>query len=105
MNGKWKLVEPSFTQRKFLEDLWFIWGNNGLQHTMSNHKFIQGILEHGEYDAKFYKPDRSLVSIVDSILGSEVRRISHGKCEKCGKATFNEVNVSGRWAFWCGCAI
>lgn len=90
-------------QRKFLEDLWFIWGNGGPKHTVGNHKFIQSIIERGDDDRKFFKPDKGLVNVVDSILSGKVRRHSFGKCEKCNKRTLNEVDVCGRWAFWCGC--
>jgi len=96
-------MEITIEQRRFLEDLWFIWGNGGPKHSMSNHKFIQGIIERGDDDRKFFKPDKDLIRVVDSILSSEVRRVGVDKCEKCNKRTQNEVNVSGRWAFWCGC--
>ena len=98
-----KEVTITRPQKHFLEDLWFVWGNNGPKHSMDNHKFIQGILERGDYDTKFFSPAQPLVQAVDSILSSQVRRENNGRCEKCGKRTFNEVNVQGRWAFWCGC--
>lgn len=98
-----KSVTITASQRKFLEDLWFLWGNNGRLHTMSNHKFIQCILERGDYDTKFFSPNKLLVSVVDSILSSEVRRETQGRCEKCAARTFNEIKVLDRWAHWCGC--
>lgn len=57
------------SQRHSLDDLWFIWGNGGSKHTMSNHKFIQRILEHGIDNRDFYKPDTELIAIVDEFLG------------------------------------
>lgn len=42
-------------QRKKLEALWFIYGNGGKKATLGNHKFIQGLLEHGENNLKTYK--------------------------------------------------
>lgn len=41
-------------QRKKLEKLWFIYGNNGKKHTHCNHRYIQNILEHGEDSELFY---------------------------------------------------
>ena len=58
-------------QRKKLEDLWFTYGNNGRYHSMSNHKFIQGFLEHGEDRRGFYRPNEKLVRLVDSILNKK----------------------------------
>ena len=55
-------------QRHALEDLWFLWGNNGKKHTMANHKFIQRILESNEDHRDFYNPDPELIKIVDGIL-------------------------------------
>jgi len=48
-------------QRKALEGLWFLYGNNGPQHTWGNHKFIQGILERGEDDREFFKKPARVV--------------------------------------------
>lgn len=39
-------IELSADQRKQLEDLWFIYGNGGRKSNLSNHKFIQGLLEY-----------------------------------------------------------
>jgi hypothetical protein len=41
-------IELSDVQRKALEDLWFIFGNDGKKSGLSNHKFIQGFLERNE---------------------------------------------------------
>lgn len=41
-------------QRKKLNKLWFIYGNNGKKHSYSNHRFIQNILSRGEDDREFY---------------------------------------------------
>jgi hypothetical protein len=100
---EFKTVAPSPEQLKFLEDLWFVWGNYGKRHTMSNHKFIQAILDRREWDNKYYNPDRELESIVVSILEHPVHRTGPCKCEKCGKRTMNEIEVMGRFAAWCGC--
>ena len=95
--------EITDAQRRFLEDLWFEWGKCGPKHSMANHKFIQHYLEHGEDCRKFYKPDKRLASVVDSILGDEIRRGPLQACEKCGRKTMNTINVMGRFATWCGC--
>ena len=103
---KFKVIEKinlTGPQRKFLEDIWFVWGNGGRESTMANHKFVQHYLEHGEDCRKFYKPSKKLTRIVDSILSGNIRRNTFQPCEKCGDKTFNEIEVSGRWAAWCGC--
>lgn len=47
-------------QRKQLERLWFLFGNNGPKHTHGNHGFIQGLLQRSEDDRDFYRrPSRS----------------------------------------------
>jgi len=61
-------IDINKKQRKKFEDLWFIYGNNGQKHTMSNHKFIQGFLEHGKDLRKFYKPSITLIKKVDKII-------------------------------------
>lgn len=43
-------------QRRVLEDLWFVYGNYGPEHTNSNHHWIQGFLERGEDNRDFYYP-------------------------------------------------
>jgi len=69
----------------FLNDIWFLWGNNGKRHTPENHKFIQGILERGEWDNMFFHPDAELVSIVASILSQPVQRTDDFCiCARCG---------------------
>lgn len=52
MNNKIILTD---TQRKELNKLWFIYGNNGKKHTHCNHRYIQNFLEHGEDSEQFYK--------------------------------------------------
>lgn len=98
-----QLPEPTYEQLRFLEDLWFLWGNNGKKHSMDNHKFIQGILERRDWDNKFFHPDDVLVGVVASILASKCRRNAPAPCEKCGKRTMNEIDTMGRYAAWCGC--
>lgn len=41
-------------QRRQLEDLWFIYGNGGSKSNFNQHRFIQDILERGEYDVKHW---------------------------------------------------
>lgn len=52
-NERKKQLTPD--ARRLLERIWFIYGNGGPKHTHGNHKFIQGILEHGEDDREFYR--------------------------------------------------
>lgn len=47
-------MELSEEQRKQLNKLWFIYGNNGKKHSHSNHRFIQNLLTNGEDDREFY---------------------------------------------------
>ena len=55
-------------QREKLENLWFVYGNNGRKHTIAGHKFIQGFLEHGEDLRKFYNPPIALIKEVDKLM-------------------------------------
>jgi len=50
-----KHIELSETQRRKLEKIWFVYGNNGKKHTHRNHRFIQNFLESGEDTEKFYR--------------------------------------------------
>ncbi len=43
-------------ERRVLEDLWFVYGSYGPEHTNSNHHWIQGFLERGEDNRDFYYP-------------------------------------------------
>ncbi len=61
-------MELTSNQRAKLEDLWMIYGNNGPKGTHANHRFLQCILENGEWNEKFYKPDKGLVEKVKGIL-------------------------------------
>lgn len=62
-------IQLTTIQRKKLEDLWFVYGNNGPKSTLRRHKFIQGFVEHGEDYRSFYKPDEEVIEKVDAILG------------------------------------
>ena len=53
-----KKVEITSEQRKKLERLWMHYGNKGPKTTHGNHRFIQCILEHGEYNPDFYRQPR-----------------------------------------------
>lgn len=64
-------VELTDLQRKKLEKLWFIYGNNGPKSTMTRHKYIQGFLEHGYDFFKFYEPDKEVFEQVWTILLEE----------------------------------
>ena len=50
-----------------LNNVWFIYGNNGLKHTHGNHKFIQHVLQGSDY-RKLYKPTKKCMKVVDNIL-------------------------------------
>jgi len=73
-----KLVQLTNTQRRRLEDLWFIYGNHGSKMNYQDHGFIQGFLEHGQ-DLRgkrppFYQPTPECVAAVDKVLSREVRK-------------------------------
>lgn len=48
-------IKLSDDQRRRLETLWFIYGNNGKKHSHCNHRYIQNFLEHGQDTEGFYK--------------------------------------------------
>ena len=53
------MIKLNKTQRKRLEDLWFVYGNRGAKHTWGNHRFIQELLQSGMDDREFLqRPNR-----------------------------------------------
>lgn len=52
-------IEITDSQRKDLQGLWFIYGNGGQKSNFAQHKFIQWILEQGEYLPKKLKGPRA----------------------------------------------
>lgn len=67
-NKKPKEIELTEAQRESLNNLWFIYGNHGKKHSMQDHKFIQGFLEHSRDLRNFYKPSKECLTEVDKIL-------------------------------------
>ena len=61
-------IELTEDQIEKLNDLWFIYGNHGKKHSMKDHKFIQGFIEHKEDLRNFYKPTEECIIEVDKIL-------------------------------------
>lgn len=57
-------------QRESLEEIWFIYGNHGPNHSMRDHKFIQHFLEHGKDSRHFYLPSYECMKSVDDILNN-----------------------------------
>jgi len=55
-----------------LQDLWFIYGNNGKKHTDGNHKFIQRLIEGNGDMRKFYKPTKECIDEVDKVMKGEL---------------------------------
>jgi hypothetical protein len=49
------MKELTEKQRRELEKLWFVFGNNGKKHTHCNHRYIQNFLEQGEDTEQLYK--------------------------------------------------
>lgn len=61
-------VKLTQAQRKALEKLWFVYGNNGPKHTRANHRFVQCFLENGEDGRGMFKPSLELRDAVDAIM-------------------------------------
>lgn len=65
-------------QRKALEKLWLVYGNNGKKHThCNNHRYIQNFLEQGEDTENFYK--RSKKGDLTEECITEVKKILRNK--------------------------
>lgn len=64
------MIKLTESEKKELEKLWFIFGNNGQKHTQENHKFIQSLLQ-GKNHRKFYNPTRECVEAVSEIIDLE----------------------------------
>ena len=60
--------ELSGLQRTVLEELWFIYGNDGPKFSMNDHQFIQAILERGEDLRDFYNPTKDCLEAVDAVI-------------------------------------
>ena len=55
-------------QRRKLEKIWFVFGNDGTKSSDSNHKFIQRILDAGVDYRLHYHPSQDCIEAVDKIL-------------------------------------
>ena len=70
-----KSVHLTNTQRRRLEDLWFIYGNHGSKMNYQDHGFIQGFLEHGQdlrgKRSPFYQPTPECVAAVERVLSEK----------------------------------
>lgn len=64
------LVHLTNSQREALEDIWFIYGNNGPKSTRPQHKFIQAILEVGKDFRRYYDVSPECIDEVDRILNA-----------------------------------
>ncbi len=63
-------IQLTKSQKKKLEDIWFVYGNRGPKHSERGHKFIQRFLDMG-YDLRsLYKPPKEVIEAVDDILKS-----------------------------------
>lgn len=85
-----KVSLPKDSQRrKLIEDLWFVYGNNGKHHTLTNHKYIQQLLEWGKDHRDFYRPSKQCLAAVQSIMTAEI------SIRKVAQST-KRFNVGGR---------
>lgn len=60
---------PKEIQSK-LENLWFVYGNNGPKHTGDNHKFIQRHVEGRAQLAKDYSPTKECRNAVKQAINA-----------------------------------
>ena len=67
-----KIVEINDTQKSDLEDLWFVYGNNGKHHTHANHRFIQCLIDERKDYRDFFKPTLECIKAVEMILETKV---------------------------------
>lgn len=52
-------IELTIDQRRAIDDLWFVYGNSGPKSSFSQHKFIQALLERGEYEPEVWRGKRA----------------------------------------------
>ena len=76
-------------QKECLENIWFIYGNDGPKCTMLNHKLIQGFIEHNEDRREDYKYAKSRLAGEGYNLTMEcwdvVNLILDSQCDKAIK--------------------
>jgi acetyl esterase/lipase len=65
-------MDISEEQRKKLQKLWFIYGNDGKKHTHYNHRFIQNIIEHNEDTRDAYINSARLKTLKPELLPTVV---------------------------------
>lgn len=63
-------VQLTESQKRKLEDIWFIYRNRGPKHSDRGHKFIQRFLDMGHDLRLLYKPPKEVIKAVDDILKS-----------------------------------
>jgi hypothetical protein len=77
------------TQRKKIEELWFIYGNNGTKSNFNQHRFIQMILEEGLFDVnkktQFFSKKAANVAKIIQPKSSYNNYIISDEC-------YNEIN-------------
>jgi len=70
--GSWGGPLDDLGIRRKIERLWFVYGNNGPKHSDMGHKFIQGIVEHGEWLEDFYNPPKEVVdAVMEALQGAQ----------------------------------
>lgn len=78
-----KINELTVKQHKDLRQLWMIYGNNGPKHSNGNHKFIQHILEHTNYEIEPWssmitsKLTTECIEAVNKVLDIEYFKINY----------------------------
>lgn len=82
------MMQLTTIQRKRLQKLWFIYGNDGPKHTHYNHRYIQNLLEHGEDSEELYRQQEA-EALTDECVG-KVKEIIL-KCPCCEGSTTDGV--------------
>ena len=59
------------SQRKELSEIWWYYGNGGPKASLSNHKFIQKLIDSDRDLRDFYKPSYECLKAVDKIMLSK----------------------------------
>ena len=58
------IIARDIPSERKLQDLWFLFGNNGMAHTRDNHMYIQRLVEGRPEEAKWHTPTRGCLEAV-----------------------------------------
>jgi hypothetical protein len=66
-----KIVFKKTTRQRKMEALWFVFGNHGMAHSLSNHKYVQRHVEGRGKEAEFYPASIDCQKAVERVLESK----------------------------------